>query len=60
MTEKIHVDLGNVQKTLFLPLWGRSHEMLKEKPLLIDRTVQALIEKVDYDFYMFHLRLGSI
>jgi O-methyltransferase involved in polyketide biosynthesis len=50
MTEKITVELGNVQKTLFLPLWGRAHESKKEKPLLVDRTAQAMLDKVDYDF----------
>jgi O-methyltransferase involved in polyketide biosynthesis len=50
MSEKIAVDLGNVQKTLFLPLWGRAFESKKEKPLLIDKTALEIIEKVDYDF----------
>jgi O-methyltransferase involved in polyketide biosynthesis len=42
--------LGNVQKTLFLPLWGRAFESKKEKPLLVDQTALEIIEKVDYDF----------
>jgi O-methyltransferase involved in polyketide biosynthesis len=50
MTEKIAIDLGNVQKTLFLPLWGRAFESGKEKPLLTDVTAQAIIDRVDYDF----------
>jgi len=50
MTEKITVDLGNVQKTLFLPLWGRAQESKKDKPLLVDPTAQAMLDKVDYDF----------
>ncbi len=34
---KISVELGNVQKTLFLPLWGRAVEQ-KREPLLVDQT----------------------
>ena len=50
MSEKITVDLGNVQKTLFLPLWGRAVESKKENPLLVDKTALQIIEAVDYDF----------
>ncbi len=32
-TKKMSVELGNVQKTLLLPLWGRAFETRKEKPL---------------------------
>ena len=48
--DKISVELGDVQKTLFLPLWGRAFESKKEKPLLRDRTALEIIEKVNYDF----------
>lgn len=50
MSEKISVDLGNVQKTLLLPLWGRAMETRKPKPLLVDKTAVEILEKVDYDF----------
>jgi O-methyltransferase involved in polyketide biosynthesis len=50
VSEKLTVELGNVQKTLFLPLWGRAVESTKEKPLLVDKTALQLIEAVDYDF----------
>ncbi|MBN1615282.1 MAG: class I SAM-dependent methyltransferase [Deltaproteobacteria bacterium] len=50
MSEKIAVDLGDVQKTLFLPLWGRAQETVKPNPLLVDRTALEIIEKVDFDF----------
>lgn len=55
MTEKITVDLGSVQKTLFMPLWGRAIESKKKCPLLVDKTAEAIIEKVNYDF----ARLGK-
>ena len=50
MSEKIAVDLGNVQKTMLLPLWGRAVESKKEKPLLVDQAALRIIESVDYDF----------
>ncbi len=50
MAEKIAVELGNVQKTLFLPLWGRAFESSKQTPLLVDKTAVDIISKVDYDF----------
>jgi O-methyltransferase involved in polyketide biosynthesis len=50
MSEKITVDLGNVQKTLLLPLWGRAMETRKTKPLLVDTRAVEIMEKVDYDF----------
>jgi O-methyltransferase involved in polyketide biosynthesis len=50
MSEKVVVDLGNVQKTLFLPLWGRAYETKKTNPLLVDKTAVEIIEKVDFDF----------
>ena len=50
MSDKIAVELGNVQKTLFLPLWGRAFETRKEHPLLVDKTAVKIMGEVDYDF----------
>ncbi len=50
MSERITVDLGNVQKTMLLPLWGRAVESRKDNPLLVDQTAVRIIEAVDYDF----------
>ena len=50
MSEKINIDLGNVQITLLLPLWGRAIETQKKNPLLTDRTASEIINKIDYDF----------
>ena len=50
MTDRVNINLGNVQKTLFLPLWGRAVESKKRKPMLIDETAIKIIEQVDYDF----------
>jgi O-methyltransferase involved in polyketide biosynthesis len=50
MPGKVAVDLGDVEKTLFLPLWGRAHETKKTHPLLVDKTALEIIEQVDFDF----------
>lgn len=49
MAEKIEINLGNVQKTLLLPLWGRAVESKKAKPLLVDPTAVRIIDQIDYD-----------
>lgn len=50
MSDKIDIELGSVQKTLLLPLWGRAVETRKKNPLLLDRTAAEIIDKINYDF----------
>ncbi len=50
MSKKIAIELGSVQKTLLLPLWGRAVETRKQKPLLADNTAAEIIDTIDYDF----------
>jgi O-methyltransferase involved in polyketide biosynthesis len=50
MVEKIRIELGKVQETLLLPLWGRAVESQKKEPRLIDRMAVEIIDKIDYDF----------
>jgi O-methyltransferase involved in polyketide biosynthesis len=50
MPEKTDIELGDIQKTLFLPLWGRANETQKAHPLLIDNTAVEITKKVNYDF----------
>jgi O-methyltransferase involved in polyketide biosynthesis len=50
MSDKIAIDLGSVQKTLLLPLWGRAVETRKPTPRLLDKTAAEIIEKINYDF----------
>jgi O-methyltransferase involved in polyketide biosynthesis len=59
-TKRISVDLGNVQKTLFLPLWGRAFETRKEEPLLVDQKAVEIIDKVDYDFAALARNLSEL
>ena len=60
MTEKIAIPLGDVQKTLFLPLWGRAVETRKERPLLSDPTAVRILESVDFDFATIARNMKSI
>jgi O-methyltransferase involved in polyketide biosynthesis len=60
MTEKMTIDLGNVQITLLLPLWGRAIETRKRKPLLFDKTAVEIIDKIDYDFTKMSRNLHAI
>ncbi len=48
--KKIRINLGSVQKTLFLPVIARALESKKPKPMLIDTVATEIVEKVDYDF----------
>jgi O-methyltransferase involved in polyketide biosynthesis len=50
MKTKIKIELGNVQKTLFMPLWARAVETKKDKPVLIDKVALEIIKSVDFDF----------
>ncbi len=50
MQEKIAIELGNIEVTLLLPLWGRAVESTKKNPLLTDKTAANIIGKINYDF----------
>ncbi|HTS64114.1 MAG TPA: class I SAM-dependent methyltransferase [Candidatus Acidoferrales bacterium] len=43
-------DLGSVQKTLLLPLWGRAVESRKPHPMLVDETAVRIAGEIGYDF----------
>jgi O-methyltransferase involved in polyketide biosynthesis len=60
MTDRININLGNVQKTLFLPLWGRAVETRKAKPLLVDKTAVRIIDQVDFDFEPFARNIDDL
>jgi O-methyltransferase involved in polyketide biosynthesis len=60
MTNQVNINLGNVQKTLFLPLWGRAAETRKSKPLLVDETAVQIIEQVDLDFSQMAQNLEAL
>ena len=50
MNDRLSTSLGDIQKTLILPLWGRAVETKKPEPLLVDEIAAQVIQKIDYDF----------
>jgi O-methyltransferase involved in polyketide biosynthesis len=50
MTERYAIELGSVQITLLLPLWGRAKESRRKHPKIVDRKACDIIGKIDYDF----------
>ncbi|MEU6585522.1 class I SAM-dependent methyltransferase [Nocardia sp. NPDC046763] len=45
--------LGEVQETLLIPLYGRAVETVKPRPILRDRKAVEMVEAIDYDFARF-------
>jgi O-methyltransferase involved in polyketide biosynthesis len=60
MPEKLLINLGDIQKTLLLPLWGRAVATQKTKPLIVDETAVEIINKIDYDFSKMAANLSEI
>lgn len=50
MDTRIKVELGDIQKTLFMPVWARAVETRKNKPIITDKTAVDIIGSVDFDF----------
>ncbi len=50
MTDKIKIDLGPVQKTLLIPLWGRAAEYEKKAPVISDKYAHDIVSRLDFDF----------
>ena len=46
MPEKVTIELGDIQKTLLLPLWIRAVETQKKAPLLVDKSAVEIVEKM--------------
>ncbi|MGH3915747.1 MAG: class I SAM-dependent methyltransferase [Pseudonocardiaceae bacterium] len=53
MTERQRVNLGEIQETLLIPLYGRAVETRKRRPLLCDPVAVEIVESLDYDFARF-------
>jgi len=57
---KIKVELGDIQKTLFMPVWARAVETGKKNPLLNDKTAVEIIGSVDFDFMNMYDNIPEI
>ncbi len=60
MNNQGKVDLGKVQETLLLPLWGRAVETKKPRPLLIDEKAVGVVENIAYDFSVIAKNVSKI
>ena len=60
MNEKVNLKLGDVQKTMLLPLWGRALETQKQDPLLVDKKAVEIIRQLDFDFSEYAKNLSEI
>jgi O-methyltransferase involved in polyketide biosynthesis len=60
MMEKVKIELGNIQRTLLLPLWVRAVETRKKEPLLVDKTSVEIVEKIDFDFSAMSKDLDTV
>ena len=60
MSEKIKINLKDVQITLLFPLWGRAIETQKPNPKLVDKTAKEILEKIDYDFTKLSAKIHPI
>jgi O-methyltransferase involved in polyketide biosynthesis len=54
-----NIQLGSVQKTLLLPLWGRAIETQKQNPLLTDNKAVSIINSIPYDFTVISTNINK-
>ncbi|MDH6194018.1 O-methyltransferase involved in polyketide biosynthesis [Mycobacterium frederiksbergense] len=50
---KVEPELGNIQETLLIPLYGRARDAMSRHPVLNDQRAVELINTIDYDFTKF-------
>lgn len=50
MSEKIKIEKNTVMETLVLPLYGRAYCSEKYPDVFPDKTAEAVIKRIDYDF----------
>jgi O-methyltransferase involved in polyketide biosynthesis len=50
MNTRVKIELGEVQKTLLIPLFGRAREFEKPDPLVSDKYAHEIMKNIDYDF----------
>jgi O-methyltransferase involved in polyketide biosynthesis len=50
---KVEPELGEVQETLLIPLYGRARDAASRHPVMNDRRAAELVDVIDYDFTRF-------
>jgi O-methyltransferase involved in polyketide biosynthesis len=48
--DRHRVELGAIQETLLIPLYGRAVETRKKRPIVSDPKAVEIVDSVDYDF----------
>ncbi len=46
----MHVELGEVARTLLVPLWARAEESRRAAPLVTDAKARSIVDALDFDF----------
>ncbi|MGA7471080.1 MAG: hypothetical protein WBW25_09665 [Halobacteriota archaeon] len=54
------IDLGGVEETLLVPLWGRAKFSRENPSILNDTKAIELVEGLDYDFARLDKSLGVL
>lgn len=54
------IELGSIQETLLLPLWGRAVETQKQNPLLVDTLAVSIMQSLAYDFQKIKNNINQI
>jgi O-methyltransferase involved in polyketide biosynthesis len=60
MGDSNQTELGSVQETMLLPLWGRAIEAQKQKPLLADHKAVYIINTIPYDFSIISKNINKL
>ena len=56
----MQIDLGGVEETLLVPLWGRAKFSRENPSILNDTKATELVEGLDYDFARLDKSLGVL
>ncbi len=59
MRDSDTIELGSIQETLLLPLWGRAVETQKQKPLLTDKKAVSILNSIPYDFTLISRNINK-
>lgn len=54
------IELGDVQKTLLMPLWGRAMETQQRNPRLVDESAVEILARVEFDFSMLAQNIDTL
>ena len=54
MAARQSIQLGQVQESLLVPLYGRALDSLKKRPILNDPKAVEMVQSIDWDFQRFN------